>query len=66
MVKDTLLVLIHSIQVESGLLLLFFLGLRKFFSRGWQIYITYSLLAVLSITIAVFIYVAYSNGMIKS
>jgi hypothetical protein len=69
MAKDTLLALLFAMQIEFGLILLFFvamgLGLRSKISRYWQVRIFIGLVTITAITLLVFIYVAYSNGMIR-
>jgi len=65
MAKDILLFLIRAMQIEFLLLLIFFaFGFRKL-SRFWQIRISVGLITLTAVTLAIFAYVAYSNGMVR-
>jgi hypothetical protein len=69
MAKETLLALLFAMKIEFGTALLFSvaygLGLRIKISRLWLGRILWGWVAVTGITFLCFVYVAYTNGMIK-
>ena len=69
MAKDTLLALLFAMKIEFGIALLFSvaysLGLRVKISRHWLKRILIGWVAITAITLLLFTYVAYSNGMIR-
>ena len=65
MAKDLLLFLLRTMQIEFSLLFIFFVfGFRKL-NRFWQIRMSVGLITLTAVTLAIFVYVAYSNGMVK-
>jgi hypothetical protein len=65
MAKDTFLILMHAMQIELVLWVLFFFGLRSKFSRYWQVRIHFALSGLLLVTCAIAFYFAYNHGLIK-
>lgn len=69
MAKDMLLALLFAMKIEFGMALFFSvaysLGLRIKISRHWLKRILIGWVAITAITLLLFIYAAYSNGMIR-
>ncbi len=66
MENDLLITLLRMMQVEMSIFLIFFFGFRNRFNKAWQIKITFGLLTLLTVTLAIFIYIAYLNNMIRN
>lgn len=69
MEKDTLLALLFAMKIEFGIALLlsvaYSLGLRIKIRRHWLKHVLIGWIAITATTLALFTYVAYSNGMIR-